>query len=97
MLQNEDRNLLPLLVMLESMGKIEIYANGFDHALDFFQHNDQVQFNASLLLLMNIGEQVGKLSNDLRSRHNSFPFNEIRGLRNRIAHDYAGIDSMSFS
>jgi uncharacterized protein with HEPN domain len=78
--------------MLESVGKIEIYASAFDEAADFFQHDDQAKFNASLLLLLNIGEQIGKLSDEIRSRNTSFPFNEIRGLRNRIAHDYTGID-----
>ena len=87
MLQNEDRNLLPLLVMLESVGKIEIYAHGFDDAAQFFQADDQAKFNASLLLLLNIGEQIVKLSDKIKIRIASFPFNEIRGLRNRIAHD----------
>jgi uncharacterized protein with HEPN domain len=92
MLRSEDRNLLSLLVMLESVSKIEIYGSGFDDAVDFFQHDDQAKFNASLLLLLNIGEQIGKLSDEIRLRNGSFPFNEIRGLRNRIAHDYTGID-----
>lgn len=89
---SEDRDLLPLLVILESVGKIEIYASEFNEAVDFFQHDDQAKFNASLLLLLNIGEQTAKLSDELRNRNASFPFNEIRGLRNRIAHDYTGID-----
>ena len=78
--------------MLESVGKIELYGTGFDGAIEFFQDWDQAKFNASLLLLLNIGEQIGKISNEIRSRNTSFPFNEIKGLRNRIAHDYTGID-----
>lgn len=89
---SKEKDLLPLLVMLESIGKIEIYAREFKDATDFFQHDDQVKFNASLLLLINIGEQSGKLSDDLKIKYPNLPFSEIKGLRNRIAHDYIGID-----
>lgn len=89
---SKEKDLLPLLVTLESIGKIEIYASGFNNAIDFFQHDDQVKFNASLLLLINIGEQSGKLSDDLKIKYPNLPFSEIKGLRNRIAHDYTGID-----
>jgi uncharacterized protein with HEPN domain len=85
-------DLLPLLVMLESIGKVEIYAASFSTPEDFFQANEQLHFNASLLLLLNLGEQSGKLSADLKRKHTFLPFQEMRGLRNRIAHDYAGID-----
>lgn len=92
MLQNKDRSLLPLLVMLESIGKIEKYAENFDDPFVFFQFDDQSKFNASLLLLLNIGEQSSRISEDIRQRNPTFPFVDIRGLRNRIAHDYIGID-----
>lgn len=78
--------------MLESIGKIEVYTVGFNNALDFFQHDDQIHFNASLLLLINIGEQANRLSDNLRNKYPSVPFQQIRGLRNRVAHDYTGID-----
>jgi len=92
MSQPEKRDLLPLLAMLESLGKIEVYASGFRNADDFFNDSDQAKFNASLLLLLNIGEYASKLSTALTNRHQNLPFQEIRGLRNRIAHNYIGID-----
>lgn len=92
MSRSSENDLMPLLTILESIGKIEIYVRSFDNALDFFQYDDQVKFNATLLLLLNIGEQINKLSDNVKQRHLHFPFNEIRGLRNRIAHDYTGID-----
>lgn len=92
MSQGKEKDLLPLLVMLESLGKIEIYANGFATADVFFYDNDQLKFNASLLLLLNIGEQSNKISTELRDKYKDFPFHGIRGLRNRIAHNYTGID-----
>lgn len=85
-------DLLPLLIILESLGKVEVYTNQFTDALDFFQSDDQLQFNASLLLLINIGEYANRLSEGLRSKYPHIPFQQIRGLRNRVAHDYTGID-----
>jgi len=89
---NNSRDLLPLLVILESICKISIYAKGFQTAQDFFLADDQVRFNGSLLLLSNIGEHVGKISDDIKSKYPSIPWRQVRGLRNRIAHDYTGID-----
>lgn len=66
--------------------------SGFENAFDFFQDADQVKFNASLLLLLNIGEQSAKISASLKGKYPHLPFDQIRGLRNRIAHDYTGID-----
>lgn len=92
MSQTEERDLLPLLVMLESLGKVELYASGFDNAEIFFADSDQLKFNASLLLLLNIGEYSGRLSTTFKTKYNDLPFQEIRGLRNRIAHNYIGVD-----
>ncbi|AYQ33022.1 DUF86 domain-containing protein [Runella sp. SP2] len=89
---NRSRDLLPLLVMLESVEKILLYAKGFQTAKDFLWADDQLRFNASLLLLSNIGENSGKISEITRSTYPAFPWKQVRGLRNRIAHDYTGID-----
>lgn len=78
--------------MLESISKIEVYTTQFTNPSDFFQHDDQIQFNASLLLLINIGEQANRLSENLRDKYPNIPFRQIRNLRNRVAHDYSGID-----
>ena len=87
-----NRDLLPLLVILESIGKIQVYVNGFQTAEDFLWAESQVRFNASLLLLSNIGEYVKKISDETRDAYPTFPWKKVRALRNRIAHDYTGID-----
>ena len=88
----KSRDLLPLLVMLESVEKILLYAKGFESAELFLWAEEQVKFNASLLLLSNIGEYANKTSEDTRTAYPAFPWKQVRSLRNRIAHDYAGID-----
>ena len=42
--------------------------------------------------LYNIGEQVYKLSPDLKSRYTDVPWNLVSGLRHRLVHDYEGIN-----
>nr|WP_295923178.1 HepT-like ribonuclease domain-containing protein [uncultured Dyadobacter sp.] len=92
MSRDNSQDLLPLLVMLESIGKIDVYSCRFTNAADFFQSDDQLQFNASLLLLINVGEHACRLSEKLKNKYPTIPFQQIRGLRNRVAHDYTGID-----
>jgi uncharacterized protein with HEPN domain len=78
--------------MLESAEKIILYCSGLKDAMVFFNHNDQMTFNACLNLLAQIGEQAGKLSTTLTAKHTAPDWNKIKGMRNRIVHDYTGID-----
>ncbi len=92
MLKSKKSDLLPLLVMLESIGKIEIYSRNFSDAETFFMNDDQIRFNASLLLMSNIGEYCSRISDELKTKYATVAWRQIKGLRNRIAHDYTGID-----
>ena len=42
--------------------------------------------------LYNIGEQVYRLSSDLKKEHPDIPWNMVSGLRHRLVHDYEGIN-----
>jgi uncharacterized protein with HEPN domain len=85
-------NLLHLLNMLESCAKIRGYAANFDDAETFFDAEDQLHYNACLALLLNIGESVGKLSPEILGLFPYVAWERIRGFRNRVAHDYPGLD-----
>ena len=91
MLKDRENDLLHLLSMLESLEKIIQYSENVETAEDFFEIDDQKNYNAVLTLLMFSGETVAKLSSDLIANEEN-PWNEVRGLRNRIAHDYSGLD-----
>ncbi len=39
-----------------------------------------------------IGEAANRLPDEFKSQHPSIEWNRIRGFRNRIVHDYFGID-----
>lgn len=85
-------DLVYLLIILESAGKIDVYSGPFDNSLDFYQANEQLNFNGSLLLLSNIGEQIRKISTELKSKYAKVEWKKILSVRNRITHDYTGID-----
>jgi uncharacterized protein with HEPN domain len=87
-----ENNLVYFLTILESAGKLGLYSRGFSNARDFFHASDQLHFNASLLLLSTIGDQISKISDDTKQKYNHVPWHNIKAMRNRIAHDYRGLD-----
>ena len=65
---------------------------GFTAGFDYPAFEQVLQMNrATIFTLEQIGECVKKLSEDFRKTYNHIPWQEIMGLRNRIAHDYDGI------
>ncbi|MDB5055633.1 MAG: hypothetical protein JWM44_3683, partial [Bacilli bacterium] len=55
--------------------------------------NDQLNYNASLNLFANIGENCGKISNELKQHYSDIEWQKIKGFRNRVVHDYINIDA----
>jgi uncharacterized protein with HEPN domain len=85
-------DLMHLLNILESIEKILLYTKDFDNADSFYESFEQLNFNASLSLLLNIGEIIDKLSEELKKKYDKISWQEINDVRNRIAHDYHGLD-----
>jgi len=92
MLPNERNDLLYLLNILEYIGKIWKYTEKINNAEELFELNEQMNLNASLTLLANIGENVSKTTEELKNEYPNVEWQKIKKFRNRIAHDYAGID-----
>ena len=80
------------MTILESIEKIFLYSESFKDPDSFFEANEQMNFNASQVLLLVIGEEVKKIDDGLKGEHKGIPWREISKLRNRIAHDYRSID-----
>jgi uncharacterized protein with HEPN domain len=81
-----------LLNILEYIGKIWKYTEKTNDAEQLFELNDQMNLNASLTLLANIGENVQKITEKLKQEYSNIEWQQIKKFRNRIIHDYAGID-----
>ncbi len=87
-----DKQLLYILTILEAVEKIRIYTAEFSDALDFFEANDQMNFNATVNLLIAIGEESKKIDDAKKLTLPDIQWSSIIGLRNELSHNYRGID-----
>ena len=94
MLRGKHHDLLHLLTLLESLEKILAFSREADDAESFYRLNDQMNFNAVLNLLAHVGETSDKLSEDFLQAISTTDWKKIKGLRNRIVHDYLGLDTL---
>jgi len=92
MLQSEKNDLLYLLNILEYIGKIWKYTEEAEDAEDLFEMNEQMNLNAALTLLANIGENVSKISESLKQQYTHISWRALKDFRNRVVHDYAGLN-----
>ena len=53
---------------------------------------DEMVQDAVIRQLSIIGEAVGQLSDELREESPSVPWTDIYGMRNKLVHDYFGVD-----
>ena len=82
---------LALLVedIWESIEKIERYTEGMTQ--DSFQ-NDEKTTDAVVRNLEIIGEAASRMPDDFTDQHSEIEWVKIIGLRNRIVHEYFGVD-----
>jgi len=72
-----------------SIEKIERYINSF--TMDNFKVDDKT-VDAVVRNLEIIGEAVRQIPSAFKEKHSNVPWSQIAGLRNRIVHDYFGLD-----
>jgi uncharacterized protein with HEPN domain len=75
--------------MLAAMRKIERYTSAMDEELF---RRDEKTVDAVVRNLEILGEETRQLPEDFSARHPDMPWRQIAGLRNRIVHDYFGLD-----
>ena len=79
-----------LLSMLETIEKIIRYTSDYRTAKELYQ-NDR-DFDAAMMNFIVIGEEVGKLTDEIKSKNEQINWQKIYSLRNIIAHHYFGIN-----
>ena len=94
MLSNIKNDLMYLLNILEYIGKIQKYTVNINSPEELYELNDQLNFNGSINLLANIGENISRISNELKVEYTEIEWQQIKDFRNKIVHDYVGIDLM---
>ncbi|GGH47916.1 DUF86 domain-containing protein [Dyadobacter endophyticus] len=75
--------------ILESGKKILTYTQ--DQSFDEFINDDKT-IDAVIRNFEIIGEAANRLPEEFRDLHSTIDWHKIRGFRNRIVHDYFGID-----
>jgi len=82
----------PILLVediIDSANKILEYT----HTLSFKEFtNDSKTIDAVIRNFEIIGEAANRLPDDFKYKHSNIDWHRIRGFRNRIVHDYFGID-----
>ena len=54
--------------------------------------NNEVLLDSMIFRLIQVSENIKKLSLELKQRNHHIPWGEIAGFRNRIVHDYGNVD-----
>lgn len=90
----DDKNLIHIFTMLECCEKAWIYTENFDNPSDFIWANEQKELNAVISLFIAIGEESKKIDTNLKdSVKMDLSWSDIAGLRDKISHDYRGVDA----
>ena len=88
-MKNEDRSVLERIVKycndIESL--LVEYGNSYE------QYKNRISFQYSCnMCIIQIGELVGRLSDDFIEGHSEVPWYAIKAMRNLHAHDYERVD-----
>lgn len=86
-----DNNLIYIFTILESIEKINIYTNGFSDEEEFYSANEQMNFNATVSLLIAIGEESKKIDSVIKDDY-PFAWSEVSKMRDKLSHNYRGIN-----
>ncbi|MCL2055468.1 MAG: DUF86 domain-containing protein [Oscillospiraceae bacterium] len=81
---------------MQIIEKIMVHAGKI---VDFCDGEDKNSFLSNIMLheacvfnMIQMGELIGKLSDEFLIKNSELPWREIRGLRNRIVHAYGDIN-----
>lgn len=88
----DEKNLVYVLTILEAIEKIKIYSSEFGSADDFLWANQQLNFNGTVTLLIAIGEESKKIDAKLKEEFPDIDWKAVAGMRDKLSHDYRGID-----
>lgn len=86
-MKNKDK--VALGKMVSYANELLTYVDGMDY--DAFA-NDRKTISACAFIIGQIGELVTVISDEAQSENSSIPWRNIKGMRNRIIHDYEKVD-----
>lgn len=88
----KNKEYISLQKMIEYSNKAVLYIK--DYTFEQFSNDDKT-VNATVFVISQIGELVKNISKETMQKYTNIEWNMIKGLRNRIVHDYEGINLKS--
>ena len=87
-----DRDMIVLEKMVQYADEIALTVEKLN--LDFIKfETDFIAKNAISMCILQIGELVGKLSDDFKAQYHKMPWRDIKSMRNIAAHNYGELDA----
>ena len=86
-----ERDLSILRHIISYCEQIEQTVEHFGNEAEIFAEN-KIYRNAAALCILQIGELVGKLTEEFRQQHPAVPWRQIKAMRNIVAHSYGSVD-----
>jgi uncharacterized protein with HEPN domain len=87
----ESKNMLYILTILEAIEKIALYCGKFEDEEAFYNADKQLYFNDTVNLLIAIGEENKKIDDNLKTSA-VINWKNLSAMRDKISHDYRGVD-----
>ena len=77
-------------IVIHYCNRMEDYSNRFNNDKEIYL-SDKLYQDACALVIIQIGEFVGRLSDEFRDNHQEINWQEIIGMRNIFAHNYEDV------
>lgn len=85
----KSKDIMIVTKILKYIEEIKMFIANYSHE-EF--RNDRKTINACVFNLSQIGELAGKVSEELQEEYTTIEWRGIKALRNRIVHDYDGVN-----
>lgn len=86
-MKSKDRIILQKII--NYIDDVQKYTEGLE-AKDFL--DDKKTITACAFTVSQIGELVKEVTDETMEKYHNIPWNSIKGMRNRIVHDYENVD-----
>ena len=86
-----DRDTSVIERMIKYCEDVEVLLERFDRSFDNYTNDISFQYSCNMCIIQ-IGELVGRLSEEFIDANNDIPWHAIKAMRNLHAHDYDNAD-----